>query len=74
MTKDDFLAGLTEALELENEAQLGDEFRDYDEWDSLTFLALITHMRNEYGVVLDIDTFNSILTWQDLYNYATKDM
>ena len=68
MNEIQFLTEIQEVLELENfEMSLTDNFRTYDEWDSMTFLALVTHMRDTYGVILDIDTFNSISSWKDLY-------
>ena len=34
----------------------------------MTFLSLLTLMSDRYGVNLDIDTFNNITTWSDLFN------
>lgn len=73
MSEENFLTDIQEILELdEREIHIEDDFRTYEEWDSLTFLALVTHMRDEYGVELDIDTFNKITSWQDLYRLAAK--
>ena len=66
-TSKDFLAKLTEALELECGACMDDEFRDYDEWDSLMFLSLVTHLRDEYGLELTPELFESVDTWEDIY-------
>ena len=63
----DFLSKLSEVLELECDANIDDEFRDYDEWDSLMFLALVTHLRDEYGIDLTPELFESIDTWEDIY-------
>lgn len=68
MTDFDFLNTIKDALELERDIQLKDDFRHYEEWDSMTFLSLLTLMRDQYGVNLDIDTFNNITTWSDLFN------
>lgn len=68
MTEEQFLAGIADALELDNEDMtINDDFRSYEEWDSLTFLALLTLMNEEYGIKLSIDTFNGIRSWKDLY-------
>lgn len=68
MTEEQFLNTIAEALELEQEnMSINDDFRSYEEWDSLTFLALFTLMNEEYGLQLGIDTFNGIGTWKDLY-------
>lgn len=68
MTESKFLAGLTEALELENNACMDDEFRDYDEWDSMMFLSLVTYLRESCGLELTPETFGSVDTWKDIYN------
>ena len=73
MSSDEFLAEIQEALELDDlEMAITDNFREYEEWDSLTFLSLMTLMRSRYGVNVDIDTFNAVNTWQDLYNLVQK--
>lgn len=73
MSSDEFLAEIQEALELDDqEMAITDNFREYEEWDSLTFLSLMTLMRSQYGVNVDIDTFNTVTTWQDLYNLVQK--
>ena len=68
MTSEEFLAEIKEALELDDlDIKMDDNFREYEEWDSLTFLTLMTLMNERHGVALDIDTFNGISTWRDLY-------
>lgn len=69
MSAEEFLADIRDNLELERESiRMDDCFREYEEWDSLTFLALMTLMRQEYDVQIDIDTFNNLHTWQDLFD------
>lgn len=69
MSAEEFLAEIEEALELDTTPiRLEDNFREYEEWDSLTFLALVTLMQQEHNLALDLNTFNSVQTWQDLYN------
>lgn len=73
MTEAQFLEDVKEALELEDrEVHMDDCFREYEEWDSLTFLALTTLLSSQYGVSVGIDAFNSINTWGDLYSYVTQ--
>ena len=68
MTSEEFIAEIKEALELDDlDIKMDDNFREYEEWDSLTFLTLMTLMNENHGVALDIDTFNGISTWRDLY-------
>lgn len=69
MSAEEFLAEIEEALELDTTPiHMEDNFREYEEWDSLTFLALVTLMQQEHNLALDLNTFNSVQTWQDLYN------
>ena len=73
MNTEEFLKSIQEILELEDvEIKIDDDFRTYEEWDSLTFLSLVTYIRDKYGVVLDIDSFNKISTWNDLYLIIEK--
>lgn len=67
MTEEEFLTGITDALELENEAQMDDEFRDYDEWDSLMFLSLVTYLRENCSLELTPELFECVDTWEDIY-------
>ncbi len=68
MTETDFLAEITDALELETEASLNDEFRDYEEWDSLMFLSLVTYLRDHCNLELTPEIFETVDTWEDIYN------
>lgn len=69
MTTQEFLADIQDALELEQpDMQMTDCFRTYEEWDSLTFLSLVTLLQQEYNLQLNLSTFESIQTWQDLYD------
>ncbi len=67
-----FIHDIQEALELERDICLTDEFRDYDEWDSLAFLSLVTLLRDTYGLTIDAGDFNDIDTWEDIIHYAER--
>lgn len=67
--KDQFIAVLQEALELEDqEVQLGDAFRDYDEWDSLAQLSLIALIDENFEVTIEDSEFETLETVEDLLN------
>lgn len=73
MTEAQFLEDVKDALELEDrDVQMGDHFKEYEEWDSLTFLSLATLLSSKYGVAVDVDTFNRIDTWGDLYSHIAR--
>jgi acyl carrier protein len=68
-----FLEQIKEVLEIENgEILLSDTFRDFDEWDSLSRLSLIAMLDDEYEVVIEEETFKTLITLGDLYNEVTK--
>lgn len=67
MIESDFLEKIKEALELDTSLVMDDMFKESEYWDSMTFLSLMVLLRDEYGVSLDIDAFNQINTWRDIY-------
>lgn len=62
-----FIESIKEALEIEDhEVNLGDHFRDYEEWDSLNRLSLIAMLDDEYGVQIETAEFEQLETVEDL--------
>jgi acyl carrier protein len=45
------------------------KFRDLSSWDSLTAMAVITMIEDEYGVKINEATFKSFKTVEDIFNY-----
>lgn len=71
--KDKLIEGLREALELEGkEIQLSDNFRNYDEWNSLGQLSLIAMLDENFGVTIEDEVFKNLVTVEDLYNEVVK--
>ena len=68
-----FIENLRETLEIDSrELQLSDEFRHYDEWDSLGQLSLIAMLDEEYGVEIENEDFARLKTLQDLLDEIKK--
>ena len=67
-----FIDLLHEALEREDEIQMGDNFRSYDEWDSLAYLSLIALLDDEFGVQIEEAEFKQLKTVQDIYDAVKK--
>ena len=64
-----FVELLKEVFEMEDqEINMEDTFRDYDEWDSLTHLSLIAMLDDEYDLQIEETAFKNIKTVQDLFN------
>ena len=73
--KNKFIELMKEALENEElEINMSDNFRDYDEWDSLTLLTVIAMIDEEYEVVIEGDAFDKLETVEDMYNEIVKNV
>lgn len=70
----EFIGAFTEAFELDEsfEVKMDDEFRQYDNWDSLTKLSLIAVLDDEFDVLIEDKDFNNIITVQDLYDFLNE--
>ena len=63
---------LAEALEREGVIDMKDEFRTYDEWDSIAYLSIIAFMDEEYDTQLEESEFKQLKTVQDLFDACTS--
>lgn len=62
-----FLDLFKEVLEIEDkEISLNDEFRQYDEWDSLAYLSVIAMLDDEFEIVIETEDFKKIRTVGEL--------
>ena len=46
-----------------------DQFREYDEWDSLAYLSVIAKIDEDFGMVIPRDEFRELETIQALADY-----
>lgn len=67
-----FIELFAEALERESEIKMEDDFRNYEEWSSIAYLAVIAMMDGEYDVQIEEADFKKLRTVQDLYDACTK--
>jgi acyl carrier protein len=74
MEFDSFLEKFNEQLMEDDPAVVKAEtkFRDLGSWDSLTAMAVITMIEDEYQVKIDEPTFKSFKTVEDIYNYIAS--
>lgn len=74
MDEDQFLEHLKEALEMEEGKTINwtDEFRNFEEWDSLGQMSLIAMMEDQYGVTIENEDFENLLSVQDLFEEVKK--
>lgn len=66
--KEKFIDVFKEALEIEDrEVGLDDNFRSFEEWDSLAQLSLIAALDEEFGVAIEDEAFQKLETVGDLF-------
>lgn len=71
--KENFLKLFKETLDIEDrEINLSDDFRSYDEWDSIGNLSIIAMIDEEYGIVIEGPYFKNLKTLQDLWDEIEK--
>lgn len=64
-----FLDQFTELLERETPVKLDDIFREYDNWDSLAYLSVISFVDEEYGLVIPREEFGKMKTVKDIIDF-----
>jgi acyl carrier protein len=65
-----FLEQFTELLERETPVTLDDVFREYDNWDSLAYLSVISFVDEEYGIVIPREEFGKMKTVKDIVSFV----
>lgn len=45
----------------------GTEFRQIDSWDSLTGMAVLVMIKEDYGVEISVETFRTLKTVSDVF-------
>lgn len=66
----EFIEQFIEAIEIENasDVTMQTNFRDLEDWSSLSTLSVIALAEEEYGVELTPEAFRKAHTIEDLYN------
>ena len=68
---DKFLESLSEVFE-RDDVKPDDEFRDYEEWDSMAYLSVIAMIDDNYDIVIPSDEFENLNKIIDIYNYINN--
>lgn len=66
----EFLDLFKEAIERENEVKMEDNFRQYEEWDSMAYLSVIALMDDKYGKQMEEAEFKLLQTVGDIYKFC----
>lgn len=62
-----FLDQMKDVLDIEDrKLSLDDEFKSFEEWDSLAYLSTIAMIDDEYGVVINAAEFRTLVTLGDI--------
>ena len=66
MNKKDFLFDLEDILQREESCEENDILKDYEEWDSLAQMALVTYFDKNFNKKLSMNDFEKLKTVADL--------
>ena len=73
ITESELLSILEDVFEKDSvDMNFKDSFKDYDEWDSLTQLALVATLYDEFDINLDSTELEKINTILDLLNFINN--
>ena len=66
---EDFIKKIEEVFEMPNGSITpNDNFREYQEWDSLVLLSLMAMLDDEYNITNPRDDFQKINTVEEMFN------
>ena len=74
MNIEDFTKNISDQFLDEEKSKLTEdvEFRTLSSWDSLTGMAILTIIEDEYKVKIPVDNFRQIKTIRELYNFVKE--
>ncbi len=70
MKKEEFLAELEDILQREEACKLGDILENYDEWDSLSKMAVMAYYDKTFGIKISLNKMAELKTVDDLIKLA----
>ena len=70
MNKADFLVELEDILQREEPCAENDNLEDYEEWDSLSKMAVMAYYDKNFGVKLSLNDLKNVSTVSDLIKLA----
>ena len=70
MNKADFLTELEDILQREEPCQEADNLNDYDEWDSLSKMAVMAFYNKNFGIKITLNELKNFNTVADLIKLA----
>lgn len=67
-----FLQRFADAIERDEEINPDDEFRNYEEWDSLASLSLVSMLDDEYGLNISYNELEKMKTVKNIFNFIVS--
>lgn len=74
MKKAEFLKELEEIFQREEPCNAEDVLDDYDEWDSLSKMAILAFFSKNFGIKITLNSLQNIKTVEDLIKLAGENI
>ena len=70
MTKDEFFTEIQDVLQRDDPVKAGDVLADYDEWDSLSKMAIMAFFDKNFGIKVSLNEIGELKNVDDLVKLA----
>ncbi len=70
MKKSEFLVALEDILQREEPCAIEDVLEDYEEWDSLSKMAVMAYYKKNFNVEVNLNSLGELKTVSDLVKLA----
>ena len=74
MKQEEFLTELEDILQKEDSCKVEDNIEDYDEWDSLSKMALMAFYDKQFGIKISLSQLSELKTVSDLIELAGENI
>ena len=72
MDKNEFIKGLQNQLELDNDLELTTNLKELETWDSIADMILISYIDRAVGIKITSEELKDITTVESLLNFVNK--
>lgn len=70
MTELEFLNALIEDLEIEEEVNMGTNFRELEDWSSLMGFSMLAFIQENFNKKISVDDFLKLNSFQEIYDFV----
>jgi acyl carrier protein len=68
----EFIEKFKEALDIKGEFDINVELEEFEEWDSMGYISVMSMLDEEYGEEVNADQLKACKTLADLYELVSK--